>query len=113
VGLGDAAVLLGLQLARHARRGRRRIGDLREHFRVRGLEVLDHLLGELQVAGDVEDVQLDRLARLVGHGSGIRRLAAVAAGRAAGRETGGEAHRQQHSSESEAGATLHGCSLGP
>ena len=69
IDLDVAALLLGLQLAGQLGRRCGRVGDVVDDFGMGGLEVLDHPLGQLEVARDVEDVEGDRVSRCAGCGS--------------------------------------------
>jgi hypothetical protein len=92
VDVDPVGVLLGLDLPGQLGRGRLRIRDLADDLRV-GLHVfVDHALGELQVAGDVEDVEAHRGARRVGDGAG-----------ALGSATGGLVRRTAGGDEREGG----------
>jgi len=82
-----AGVLLRLDLAGQLRGGGLGVVGAAGHVRVRLDEVLDHALGELQVARHVDDVQPDGLRRLLRDVGRLELLGAPPAGRCA---AGGE-----------------------
>ena len=94
-----SGVLLRLDLAGQLRRGRLRVGDLARS--TSGFfcdELVDHPLGQLQVAGDVEDVERDRRVRHLRRlrGRGLDALAASAAAAARALPAGAECERCCH-----------------